>query len=313
MKRFLANYRSWWILLPLLLVWLLGGCMPSYTAIKKKTRSIARTVTFSAEPYRKKVAIAYFDNQTYFEDENLVRQFEYVLGEAIETHCLDLVLVRPGDPDYPTALRSVPRSGREDIDNLALARIGRKHGFNAIVTGTLADISADEKEKGIIFFKRKKNIASLKLNLRVYDMVTAAKIVDDSVVHQAEVDSSAFASDGTKTLLDPATLAGAMGGLADRTGARICDRLESLAWQGYVVEANGGITLSSGQEVGISAGDRFFVHDGTQQVPGRGGERFFVPGEKVGEIAITSVSRNQAQARPIQDQGIQPGGYVVPR
>jgi hypothetical protein len=57
-------------------------------------------------------------------------------------------------------------------------------------------------------------------------------------------------------------------------------------------------SLAVGSEVGIEVGDRFSVLDGSAVLTGLDGQRYILPGPKIGEITINRVSPRQSFGAP---------------
>ena len=86
--------------------------------------------------------------------------------------------------------------------------------------------------------------------------------------------------------------------------------MKMQSWKGYVSEVSGDkITISSGSNMGV-ARDKVFEVFGNSMVVGMQGQRFFVPGPKAGEIMITGVSGDSAEAVAISGGAIRKGDTV---
>jgi hypothetical protein len=70
--------------------------------------------------------------------------------------------------------------------------------------------------------------------------------------------------------------------------------------------------IPAGSDVGIAAGDRFDVLDGSRILTGFDGQRYIVPGQKIGSIVIQRISPKQAWGHT--ETGALPsvGSIVVP-
>jgi aconitate hydratase 2/2-methylisocitrate dehydratase len=68
--------------------------------------------------------------------------------------------------------------------------------------------------------------------------------------------------------------------------------------------------ISSGITVGLQVGDVLAVYDSSKIINGVGGQRFFLPGLKTGEIKIVTISENSAQAERVSGEKIKAGSTV---
>ena len=119
---------------------LIAGCSSFYT-LKKAANKIARDLKVSGKDMKKRVGIVPFENQTFFIGQNIEQNLQKALVETIKKGSPDLLLLKPGDAEYPDALFEIPTHAWGRIDNFALAKIGRQLGLNAIIKGALIDIS----------------------------------------------------------------------------------------------------------------------------------------------------------------------------
>jgi len=62
--------------------------------------------------------------------------------------------------------------------------------------------------------------------------------------------------------------------------------------------------------VGIKSGNIFEVYDSNGVFKGAKGQKFFIPGLKTGEIKITAVYPDSAEAVRFSGQNIQPGSSI---
>jgi hypothetical protein len=70
------------------------------------------------------------------------------------------------------------------------------------------------------------------------------------------------------------------------------------------------VILSSGNLSGLESGDELEVFDNTRIIKGRDGQKFFLHGQKIGEIKVVAVEADSAQAVVVSDNGIKLGSSV---
>ena len=81
-------------------------------------------------------------------------------------------------------------------------------------------------------------------------------------------------------------------------------------WLRWFPSKTGTCVITAGSEVGIQAGDRLTVLDGGGILTGLDGQRFIVPGPKIGQITITRVAPRQSFGAP-ESQAMPPVGSIL--
>jgi hypothetical protein len=293
---FERNYVILSIFFLLVFVPLIAGCTP-YAAIKKETKKITQKLTGSDGALKKKIAIVLFDNKTSFTDQDFEEVFHAHLVETVKDACPDMLLLKPGDEGYPDIFITLPKKLSGRVDGLALAKTGRLLGLNAIVIGSLTDIRDDEEERGILWFKDSHRFIHVQAMAEVYDTETGAKIVDQSFVNEIDIKDLDTEVMELKKEVDVTFVADAVGRLTIDIGESICRAVKRQPWKGYIISTSGDeIILSSGEKVGLKPGDILDVHDSGNIIHGMEDEQFFIPGLKTGEIKITVVYPESAEA-----------------
>ena len=308
-RKFLYNRVIVVVILFLVSIFMITGCS-TYSSIKKSTKKIVNDIT-APDDMKKKFAISFFANYTFCANQNLEELFQKNLAETINRACSDILLIKPGDAGCPDFLTRplLRETGR--LDNLALAKAGRRLGLNAIITGALIDIIAHKEKRGLLWFKDDKNFLRVLISCEVYDIETGAKFLDESFDYEVRIDESEFASIKAKKVKETAALKNALMHIAEAMGEKICDIIGVLPWKGYVVSiANDKIIISAGRRAGLLRGDILEVYENGKIIQGKDGRRFFLPGLKTGEIKITDVYPDKAQAVLVTGDKIKTGSSV---
>jgi hypothetical protein len=223
-------------------------------------------------------------------------------------------LEKPGDPDYPHDLTRVPRTESGWIDNLALAKTGRQLGLNAIVTGALITITPNKRKQGLWWLKDTHYFVQVRIATEVYDTETGAKLLDESFVHEVEVDEMDLESIQANSEMNSLIVNEAFGAIADKMGEKICGAIIFQPWKGFIASVDSNkIFLNFGENIGLKIGDLFDVFDSSIIFEGLEGHRFFKPGVKTGEIKITAVYPDTAEAILVSGHDIRPGFCVQPK
>ncbi|MDL1967091.1 MAG: hypothetical protein LWW97_00740 [Deltaproteobacteria bacterium] len=276
-------------------------------AIKK----ISCDIKAPAGDLKKKVGITLFENRTFLAVNNFEKIFHIKLAENIKEICQDLIIIKPGDTGYPDQMVVLPKLATERIDNLVLAETGRRLGLNAIVTGSLIDISGNKENRGILWFKNICNFIRFQIVLEIYDTETGAKIFDDSFVHEIEVNELDLNNLRTGKTNEIPLLTDALLNASIPIGKKICDAVNIQPWKGYVISSfDDKIIISSGKKSGIILGDKLEVYDSGNIFERKDSRKFFIPGHKIGEIKITALYPDKAEASLVSGKNIKVGSTV---
>ncbi|MBC2694353.1 MAG: hypothetical protein HF982_03560 [Desulfobacteraceae bacterium] len=285
---------------------LIAGCS-FLPAIKR----IACDIKAPAGNLKKKVGITFFENRTFCAVNNFEKIFHIKLAEKIKETCPNILIIKPGDTGYPDQMVVPPRLASGRIDNLVLAKTGRKFGLNAIVTGSLIDISGNKENRGILWFKNTYNFIRFQIVVGVYDTETGAKIFDDSFVHEIKVDELDLNNLGIGDTNAIPALTDSLLNASIPIGKKICDAVNIQPWKGYVISSfDDKIIISSGKRSGLILGDKLEVYDSESIFEGKDGQKFFIPGLKIEEIKITALYPDRAEATPISGKNIKVGSTV---
>jgi len=301
------------ILFLLLCLVSITGCS-TVSSIEKSTKRMVRDFRAPDSNLKKKVGILLFENKTTLVNKDVEKKFIGDLSETIASSCPNILLEKPGDSDYPDALAGVPRTRFGWIDNLALAKIGRQLGLNAIVTGALMTVTPKKRKQGIWWLKDTHYFVQVRIATEVYDTETGAKLLDESFVHEIEVDEMDLELIHADSKLNASIVDEAFGTIADEMGEKICNAILFQPWKGFIASIDSDkFLLNFGKNIGLKIGDLFEVYDSSSIFEGIEGHRFFKPGSKTGEIKITVVYPDSAEAIIVSGHDIRPGSCLQPK
>jgi len=289
------------------------GCS-AFSSIERSTKRIVRDIKAPDSDLKKRVGILLFENKTTLVNKDVEKKFIRDLSETIASSCPDILLEKPGDSGYPDALTRVPRTRFGYIDNLALAKAGRQLGLNAIVTGALITVVPNKRKKGIWWLKDTHYFVQVRIATEVYDTETAAKLLDESFVHEVEVEEMDLESIQAGGKMNASIADVAFRAIADKMGEKICNAIIFQPWKGFVASIDSDkIYLNFGTKIGLKIGDLFNVFDSNSVFDGLEGHRFFIPGDKTGEIKITAVHPDTAEAVIVSGRDVRSGFCVQPK
>ena len=299
----------------LLLFWiifltLMTGCS-TVTTIKKATKGMIHNISGPDDNLTKKIGITLFENNTLSSAQQFDKSFVNHLAANIKEECSGILIVQPADAEHPDYLLEPPKVASGQIDNFQMAKTARNLGLNAIVTGALISISSNQKEKGLLWFKDIHEYVQVQIAVAVYDTETGAMILSENFIHEVEVEGFDFEELGKNSEANEIFLKEAFEKVASSISEAVCDAVKFQPWRGFLTAVNDNeIIISSGNRVGLKQGDILEVYDISNVFQGAQGQRFFVPGLKTGEVEITAVSADKAEAVVVSGDKIKPGSSV---
>lgn len=277
---------------------LVVGCSPMKT-VKNTGRQIRQMTWADDAPY-KRIGIIPFVNQTPFPQLPLAGAFQQKTTLLLTEHCPDLK--QAGAKAVPDTL---PMMENGLPDNLALAVTGRTQGLNAVLAGSVISLSAFARSEGWFWFKSPHYYLQAQVAIDVYDTLTGAKLLYESLSEEVEIDEYQHDAVRAGKIQDSTEMEEAIGLLAERAADKICESMAQVPWIGYVTEADAsGLTLSAGADAGLEADMVFEVFPCQRIYRGNSDQEFFVPGLVQGRIRITAVHADHSEA--VLDSGTPP-------
>ncbi len=297
------------LVLSLLVALLFSGCGMSASyrpAYQKTIRDFS-----SSDKYRKAVGVLVLANATLFNSEQVASPFMDAFISSLESNASEALLMVPGKSDVPPFLWNPPRIANRDIDVFTLSALARQAGINAVVSPVLMDIRLRTRKTGFWFFREVAYSLQVQTAAAVYDAATGARLALGIMTNEVDIDEdqAGIVRNGQEVEVDDLVeLAEEMG---DALGEQMGDAIKNSQWTSAVVSIEGGsCVVAAGSEVGIEVGDRFSVLDGSAILTGLDGQRYIVPGPKIGEITISRVSPRQSFGEPESGE-IPPAGSIL--
>ena len=314
-----ANFRlSARAVILLTVFFIVIGCATSQTVVRKTTqtitqttRDIGRKLVLSDEDLIRKVAMLAFENKTLQKTQNFQETFQIGLPEYLTGQCPGIILQNPPAGGSLNVLTEPPKLESGIIDGYALAILGRQLGLNAIVTGRLEDIRIIEDKQGFLWTKDTQHLAQIFIRVEVFDTRTATKILDNTLDRRIEIDDFDDRMNPDSEQIQLPDLNETLNLLLVDIGDRICDAVRDQPWNGYITEIDGDrYVIPSGTEVGLETGDILEVFDSSRIMEGIGGQRFFIPGLKIGELEIVAITEARLEAKLVSGENITEGSTV---
>ncbi|WP_372681354.1 hypothetical protein [Desulfosarcina sp.] len=305
----LAGVKKIGLVASLLMALVFSGCgiSSSYRSAYQKTiRDFS-----GGDKYRKAVGVLVLSNATMFKSEQVASPFMESFISSLESNASGALLMVPGKSDVPSFLWDPPRIANGDIDVFALSALARQAGINAVVSPVLMDTRLRTRNTGFWFFKDVAYSLQVQTAAVVYDAATGARLALGIITDEIDIDEdqAGIIRSGQEVQVDDwAELVEEMG---EALGERMGDAIKESQWTSAVVSIEGGsCVIAAGGEVGIDVGDRFSVLDGSEIMTGLDGQRYIVPGLKIGELTVSRVSPQQSFGKPGSGE-IPPAGSIV--
>ena len=252
-----------------------------------------------------------FENTTLRKTQNFEEIFHKGLPEYLNDQCSGIILLNPAAGGLLNALKEPPKLKSGLVDGYALTILGRQLGLNAVITGSLEDIRLIDELQGILWTKDTQHLVQVFIRVEVFDTRTATKILDHTFDRRIEIDDLEYRMIQESEQIKLPELNETLNRLLTDIGDSICDAIRDQPWDGYITEIVGDrYVIPSGTEVGLEPGDILEVFDGSRIMEGIGGQHFFVPGLKIGEIEIAAIAENRLEAKLVSGEGIQKGSTV---
>lgn len=304
----LSRRPAWWWMAPLLLL-LLAGC-GTVTAVQQGTRKVAGALTFS-DSHPRRVALMGVENRTFLGDGTVRDQFRSPFLEGLNGFCPALSLILPAEEGAPAELATPPRQLSGRIDNLALARTGRQYGVHAAIFLRDLSITAEEQPEGILMFRDTAYYIRAEVRLEVYSMATGAKLVDANLRRREEVGWEEYDAARAKAPERVSELPEMMTALSRQAAERACDAIRDEPWRAFVVAVEDGRgVLSSGREANLEPGETLALFSSGEVIEGQDGQRFRIPGIRVGEVRVAESYVGRAIVEPLGGETIEVGSAV---
>lgn len=266
--------------------------------------------TIAPDTLLKKVAIAALDNQTFYKGPEIQTLFYQGLVDQITSDTKDAIISTPASPQFPTFLRALPRHPSGQVDNFALAALGRPLGLNYIVTGAVTEIAIDRGVSGVLWLKEAHFVVHVSVSIDVFDVETGTKLLTDNYTYTINLDDTTYDISQVEKEMPPELVEEAFTNLVPQIGEAITEALNDREWKGFVTAiSTEDVTISAGNQVGLQVGNVFSVYD-VKIIAGADGHNFIVPGMKTGEVILTEVSPDQSRATLISGDGIREGSSI---
>lgn len=291
-------------------LFLLGGCGTLKSA-KNSVVEMYDSIKITGERVKRRIAIVPFQNRTPWDENQSHTLFMAELIQILEKKCPHLILVRPGDPEYPELITRFFSSEFGAIDNIGLAKLCQETGLNGVLTGQLTHIRSEEVKKGIIGFRKPFRVARIQLDTALYHAGTGAKLMDESYSFDVEMIAQESETSGRKWVIHEAGFGEPLSDCAKSAANAVCEKSAVEPWESVVLSIQDDkAIIPFGQSIGLRVGDKLEVFGPGNTVGAQGGYRYIIPGLKTGEMKITAVFPRNVEAAAENNTTFKVGSIV---
>ncbi|NNG00549.1 MAG: hypothetical protein HKM93_14275 [Desulfobacteraceae bacterium] len=294
----------------LVLLLVVGCSLPvSYRQADRKTMGDAGNI----RRYDHRLGMVRIENQTPYRDDRIESTIFQTMNSILEQNCSRLQLQTYKDESAPLFFNALPKSDAGIMNNFILAQQGRENGLHAILVLRLTGIDVLEEKAGIMMFRKSKYYLQIQVISELLDTYTGAKLMNDTTMTRLKIDESDAENirraEGSADPLVIEKLVEITSDIAESA----CRALQTSQWRVMVLSAEGNqVVISAGSAVGVEVGDRFDIFDGSRIIEGADGETFVLPGYKIGEIQVTGIYPNRAEAVIETNTSVPSGSIVIP-
>jgi hypothetical protein len=262
---------------------------------KKITKEITKDITGRGGSVKKKIALLPATNKMGYESEGLAQLARTHFKSALEGSCDDLVI--SDSEQIRNLLAEVPLLSSGRIDNLALADVGKALGLNAVLDQSPSTLKCATDKRGIWGFRDTRMLVQLSVSVRGYDILTGAILFEEVVHNEVEVPEHEWKSIMETGGYNEDVVNQLLAKIMPEASEKVCEIIGNESWKGYVTSITGNtFTLTAGRDVGLAEGDELEVFGMGELIRCNAGQSYLVSGPKIGELTITNVRKNQADA-----------------
>ena len=312
-KRPILFIISLFILIPVVQ----SGCSNTYPIEKKLAKWEKKIFWWEGTPsfrtdLKMKVAVAPFEDRARLGDPSVSLAIAQKLADRLAKD-ENIVVVPWKDVAAMMDAQGIP----SPLTTSTVPLVGRAMGLNAIILGTIGEVSQTTQQTGVLSFIPL-DIPYLSETNEVITAVLVARAVDveSGILMGADIGSgetfAELAED--EIFVQPAgkqvtqeVWSKSMDKAADALGEEIIDALSVAHWKGVIVDvSNDRATLAAGQDVGVEAGDKFIVYSVAEKITNVAGQTYAVPGPVKSSLEAVSVGFDTTQLQIITGQ-VTPG------
>jgi hypothetical protein len=315
MKSYSSRRVHFWLLI--LLVTGMGGslftgCATCYTQFKEKTARLYGHSFLQKDP-RKTIRLDFSTAPSLKVKPQQTSLFEQTVSDMMQQDPRNrLVYGDETRPEQPLAVQTA--SASSGVDHFQRMQKNRQQGLNTMIRAGLTQVDTQDRFEGLMLFESTHHYLQIHCFAEGYNTATAAKIFDEYLVHEIEIDEMDAEDVQAGRWRNLPEIADAVQTAARRLSEKMLEALKSQQWTGFITAVEGNrIRIAAGKHVGLQPGDVFDVHDIGDIKKGLDGHRYQSLGLKTGEVRITTVAPEHAEGEIIAGTVAGPGSTVKHR
>lgn len=235
------------------------------------------------------------------------------LGDAIRNDNGRVNLLTPLDDGFPRFLAELDETSSGAVDAVSLSEKGRQVGYQGLIVAAVNDIRPVAKKTGMFWLRKTRHFIQYTVTVDLYDPYTAAKVVSEVMEGTIKISEEDYENIKAGTAVSIDGLNETVEDVAQDHGDRIGEALADHQWKSAVAKIQEGqIMIPTGQGAGLKKGDRLAVFEGRRLLENKQGGIFTAPGVQIGELQITAVDGQMAEAKALNAENIQKGDIVIP-
>ncbi|MFH0996554.1 MAG: hypothetical protein V1844_13815 [Pseudomonadota bacterium] len=286
------------------------GC-GTFSNMKKSTGKMVRDFKAPDTDLKKTVFRAGLNNQVATAQQDMGAVIDSRYLETLSQACPDLFLTGSENLEASQALNLLFQKSAGPADSLTLIRIGKQLGISAVVSSRFSAIAVRQQDSGFLWLRKKLPFAWVSATTEVYDTETGAKYLDETFTRELKLTDETAEDIRKGNVSSVPAVEAAVFEIIQEMADAVCDAIIRKPWKGYVAKVTEEtLTLSSGSRSGLSAGRMLKVYEPGQRIKGSEGQTFLLPGKKIGEIRITTVFSDSAEAVATSGGGFQVDNVV---
>lgn len=298
------------VLILILAATLSSGC-GTYSNLKKSTGKMVRDFRAPDDDLKKMVFRTGLNNQVSAAQQDLGATIDSRYIDVLPQSCPALFLTGPENSEAAQSLNQLFQKSFTPTDSLTLIRIGKQLGLTAVVSSRFYAVAVRQQDTGFLWFRKKLPFAWISATTEVYDTETGAKYLDETFTRELKLTDESAESIRKGNISAVPAVEKAVFEIIQEMADAVCDAIIRKPWKGYVAKVSGEtLNLSSGSRSGLSVGRVLKVYEPGQRIQGAEGQTFLLPGKKIGDIRITSVSPDSAEAVVTSGGGFQVDNVV---
>lgn len=211
------------------------------------------------------------------------------------------------DPALSAVFAFDPTSISGPAPGPALMAQARAQGINAIFLSRFSGPFIEKKKTGLYGFRKMREVGQIHYSLWIYDTLTGAKLADLELSRESVLDDT-WPGQAKEVLACPEDV---LADLAEEAAEEACEALAEQPWSCQVLAVDGDtVTISAGSDAGLSTYRTLSVRARGEEVNGRKGRVYLLPGAVIGTIRISSVSEKTSTAVLASGEKVAPGDWV---